>query len=301
MRGFICSLSLIPFAPSSQTQHEDSNLHARVRRPRNGHLSHPLAESSISWKRHAELDQESHARRISRMARCGRKRNLEVSNLILQKYMARHRYLLIFIMFRYIPRIKSHCAEERRLDLCVQKMRKKFLVESFVHQSSQNDNAVNLRNGTPSFFQAPSLVCMGGLGVIDPYETIESVGGVKGAHASSGFQISDHVDITSGWDGMGLRGNHSFTNLGHSTSNCSGIFIGEDSDNEQSDTDSNIVKTQNWSLKVAGISDSYIMTTHMANFYYRKSSTHGDLAAAGDENKKQDQTGRPRSVSMTNK
>mmetsp|Transcript_12200 Transcript_12200/g.21752 ORF Transcript_12200/g.21752 Transcript_12200/m.21752 type:complete len:821 (-) Transcript_12200:15-2477(-) len=211
--------------------------------------------------------------------------------------------------WRHIPRIKSHCAEERTLDLCVQKLRKKIMVESWEarHSSSQQmlqpshgDGALNLHHGNPSFFQSPSLVCMGGLGVLDPYETVQIVADEKKeapAHGSPGLQISDHVDVTSGWGGMGLRGNHSFTNLHRSTSGGSGIFFGEESENEQDDTGPNLPNTGSSSSQVGG-SDDYIKTTHMANFYYRKSSSHGDLPTDENENNNRDHRGRPLSASM---
>lgn len=125
---------------------------------------------------------------------------------------------------------------------------------------------------------------MGGLGVLDPYEKIlsvdESKKEEKEALDSPNLQVSDHVDATSGWGGMGLHGNHSSSNLHRSTSGGSGIFFGD----EQDDLHSNMPqKIGSWSSKVAGgAPDGYIKTTHMANFYYSKSS-HVDLTTHGDE------------------
>ncbi|KAL7536063.1 hypothetical protein ACHAXR_011299 [Thalassiosira sp. AJA248-18] len=212
--------------------------------------------------------------------------------------------------WRHIPRIKSHCAEERTLDLCVQKLRKKIMVDSWEarHQMlepSRGDGAVKLNHGNPSFFQSPSLVCMGGLTVLDPYETVQSVHEEKKEATAQSeprlmeLPISDHVDVSSGWGGMGLRGNHSFTNLHRSTSGGSGIFFGEDSETEQDDAGPNMTKTGSWSSKVEP-SDDYIKTSHMANFYYRNSSSHGDLTAGENEDKNKDHRGRPHSASMIN-
>ena len=124
---------------------------------------------------------------------------------------------------------------------------------------------------------------MGGLGVLDPYEKILSVDESKReAPGSPPLHVSDHVAVTSGWGGMGLHGNHSSTNLKRSTSGGSGIFFGE----EQDDTESNMPqKIGSWSSKVAGgTPDGYLKTTHMANFYYSKSSSQGDLTIDGSEN-----------------
>lgn len=231
--------------------------------------------------------------------------------------------------WRHIPRIKSHCAEERTLDLCVQKLRKKIMVESWEahHSSSQQmlrpshgngGGEVKLSHGNPSFFQSPSLVCMGGLGVLDPYETVLSIDEEKkgediahGGGPSSSDNVpvvSDHVDVTSGWGGMGLRGNHSYTNLHRSTSGGSGIFFGEDSENEQDDAAAaaaasfehanGMPKTGSWTSKFG--SPDYLKTSHMANFYYSKSASHGDLASDNSDDKDQDK-GQRRSDSLANK
>lgn len=190
---------------------------------------------------------------------------------------------------RYIPRIKSHCAEERTLDLCVQRLRKKIMVESWearhsssqqMLQPSQGNGTVSLNQRTPSFFQSPSLVCLGGLTVLDPYESVHTTDETN--HQSTdhdNHQISEHVDVCSGWGGMGLRGNHSFTNLHRSASDGSGVFIGDDSETEQDDTEPRMSKNGSngsWPSKV-GASENYIKTSHMANFYYRKSASQADL------------------------
>lgn len=210
--------------------------------------------------------------------------------------------------WRHIPRIKSHCAEERTLDLSVQSLRKKIMVESWearnsssqqIIEQSNGKGAPSLKIGHPSFFQSPSLVCMGGLGVLDPYETVQNVEKGNNDGSLSDIQVSEHVDATSGWGGMGLRGNHSYTNLHRSTSGGSGIFIGEDGEGDQDHTNSVIPKTGSWTSKVGG--SDYIKTSHMSRLYYRNSSSHGDLAADDDKNKNIDHRERPRSASMVSK
>ena len=119
-------------------------------------------------------------------------------------------------------------------------------------EQSNGKGAPSLKIGHPSFFQSPSLVCMGGLGVLDPYETVQNVEKGNNDGSLSDIKVSDHVDATSGWRGMGLRGNHSYTNLHRSTSGGSGIFIGEDGEGDQDHTNSVIPKTGSWTSKVGG-------------------------------------------------
>jgi len=211
--------------------------------------------------------------------------------------------------WRYIPRIKSHCAEERTLDLCVQRLRKKIMLSSWEARYSSSQQMLReasheepkLSHGNPSFFQSPSLVCMGGLGVLDPYETpiIDSEEKKESVvHGDPNVPVSEeHVDVSSGWGGMGLRGNHSYTNLHRSTSGGSGIFFGEDSEDEDAKP-----KTGNWASKIGAPhtpQEDYVKTTHMANFYYRKSTSHGNLVDDADnEAKTHDNRGRPLSASM---
>lgn len=76
---------------------------------------------------------------------------------------------------------------------------------------------------------------------------------------------------------MGLRGNHSYANLHRSLSSGSGIFIGEDSENEQDDFDSCKSRSGSWASTVGAPGGGYIKTSKMANFYYRKSASHGEL------------------------
>ena len=225
--------------------------------------------------------------------------------------------------WRYIPRIKSHCAEERTLDLCVQRLRKKIMVESWekrysssqqmLREASQED-APRLSHGNPSFFQSPSLVCMGGLGVLDPYESVmddeEKKESSVPIHGDPSVPVTsdEHVDVNSGWGGQGLRGNHSYTNLHRSTSGGSGIFIGEDSEPEDGNDSTNPNLPKNWATKRErpaedfSPAENYVKTTHMANFYYgRKSSSHGNLVDDNNEAKTHDRQGRPLSASMISK
>jgi len=70
-------------------------------------------------------------------------------------------------------------------------------------QPSRGEGTLNLNQRTPSFFQSPSLVCMGGLNVLDPYEMpmVAEEKRESTPRNNSNLQISDHVDVTSGWGG----------------------------------------------------------------------------------------------------
>ena len=59
--------------------------------------------------------------------------------------------------WKHIPAIKSHIAEELVLDRCVQRLRKRLLVESW--EKRRNDSTNNkMTDRVPSFFVSPSLV-----------------------------------------------------------------------------------------------------------------------------------------------
>ena len=219
---------------------------------------------------------------------------------------------------RHIPRIKSHCAEERTLDRCVQRLRKKIMMESWDKHSSTNmfvpkegeEGGLNVR--TPSFFQSPSLVCLGGLNVLDPFETVNGVNEDRKDTTKNNLQVTDPLDVTirashvnsnSGWGGMGLHGNHSYTNLTRTASGGSGIFILDEEENEKTPSDANMgskTGSGSWANQVGGgyAQEDYIKTSTMANFYYgRKSHSQGNFTEGEDEGKEK---GRPRSASQLN-
>mmetsp|Transcript_18556 Transcript_18556/g.27179 ORF Transcript_18556/g.27179 Transcript_18556/m.27179 type:complete len:860 (+) Transcript_18556:28-2607(+) len=166
--------------------------------------------------------------------------------------------------WRYIPRLKSHCAVEMTLDRCVQRLRKRLLKESWDHHHTMTATASGgadkrMSARVPSFFTSPSLVNLGGLGVADQmnlaaWENTESNnnkvssmideengGGNNANHDcqavnSDGHEWSTpmgHVDINLGWGGMGLQGNHSQASLARSEHSLgSGLFMMDGSDDE---------------------------------------------------------------------
>jgi len=193
------------------------------------------------------------------------------------------------------------------------------MMESWNHHSSTNmfvpkegdDGGLNAR--TPSFFQSPSLVCLGGLNVLDPFETVNSIDENRKEVSRSNIQKptdplditihASHVDSTLGWGGMGLRGNHSYTNLTRSEESAgSGIFILDEEENEKSPADARLGSkpgSGSWANQVGGgyAPEDYIKTSTMANFYYgRKSHSHGNFDEGNDVGTDQ----RPRSASQLN-
>ena len=171
-------------------------------------------------------------------------------------------------------------------------------------EQNDGDGNPNLNERTPSFFQSPSLVYLGGLNITDPFEKVESMDEVKWhvAHGKSesvspnnGFPENTHesVDSNLGWGGMGLRGNHSYNNLTRSSSGGSGIFIGEDDEKEE-EKDNMMKNSTSWGRNMK---PNYIKTSNMANFYYqRKGNSHGDLMQENNEHTPRQ--GRPLSASM---
>mmetsp|Transcript_10990 Transcript_10990/g.15731 ORF Transcript_10990/g.15731 Transcript_10990/m.15731 type:complete len:830 (+) Transcript_10990:208-2697(+) len=225
--------------------------------------------------------------------------------------------------WKHIPRIKSHCAEERTLDMCVQRLRKKMMVEAYQahHASSrlvleQNNGDTNptFNERTPSFFQSPSLVCLGGLNICDPYEKVLSMDEVQmhntqvrnnSIPSKNSFPDAgngrESVDSNLGWGGMGLRGNHSSSNnLTRTTSVGSGIFIGEDDEKEDEKDNNAMAHSSSWGRTMGGDygqNTDYIKTSNMANFYYHRkgSHSHGELNKNESTSRRQ---GRPLSASM---
>lgn len=202
--------------------------------------------------------------------------------------------------WRYIPAIKSHIAEEITLDRCVQRLRRRMILESWEkhRQSVANHRASTeekMGERVPSFFNSPSLVNLGGLAVGDQPN-------IEGLHAYSapGSNLSNRepivlpevteIDHNSGWGGLGLRGNRSFANLQRTSSDASGLFIDEEEFATQQVAGEKTAmdtpkKPSSASLQRAKGSDSslgggYMKTTSMAKFYYRKSGKSEDNLSA---------------------
>jgi hypothetical protein len=135
----------------------------------------------------------------------------------------------------------------------------------------------------PSFFTSPSLVNFGGLGVsdrnlIEDFEQLRN----KENSPTPKIPVSLPIDIKPGWSGLGLHGNrHSAASLGSSTSVASGLFIEGDDHfskeqvpGEQTNHTPSLPgkKSISISSKTSSQDDekSYLKTTNMASFYYRK-------------------------------
>eukprot|EP00540_Astrosyne_radiata_P006631 CAMPEP_0116851396 /NCGR_PEP_ID=MMETSP0418-20121206/16700_1 /TAXON_ID=1158023 /ORGANISM="Astrosyne radiata, Strain 13vi08-1A" /LENGTH=882 /DNA_ID=CAMNT_0004483415 /DNA_START=64 /DNA_END=2713 /DNA_ORIENTATION=- len=178
--------------------------------------------------------------------------------------------------WKYIPAIKSHIAEEITLDRCVQRLRKRVIVEAW-EKRRQDSTGEKMGSRVPSFFTSPSLVNMGGLGIGDQsklaldsaQEEYDSMLKDKSVQSSSKSVPNLFTNLKMGWAGEGPHGNISSNSLNKSANSlnksASGLFI----DGEEAEGSG---------LQVSGIatthdtnsSPDYIKTTNMARFYYRK-------------------------------
>ena len=185
--------------------------------------------------------------------------------------------------WRFIPKIKSHVAEEMTLDRCVQRLRKRLMLESqeAARTSSQTFEATNekekMGSRVPSFFTSPSLVNLGGLSMGDPYNIQNVSVSTELSNEEREFcarSVSPYIELKPGWGGMGLRGNHSYASLTRPTSVGSGLFLEEESDDEERSSDQVAGEVtrlkRKSSLDEAEKNGPYVKTTSMANFYYRK-------------------------------
>jgi predicted acylesterase/phospholipase RssA len=195
--------------------------------------------------------------------------------------------------WKHIPAIKSHVAEEITLDLCVQRLRKRIVSESWQKHRKHDSMSAKMDAKVPSFFTSPSLVNFGGLGVSDRnlIEDFEQLHNKENSPTPRKHILEPNpkipemdslpIDIKPGWSGLGLHGNrHSATSLGSSTSIASGLFIeGDDHGKEQVPGEQTNhtpslqgKKSISISSKTSSQDDnkSYLKTTNMASFYYRK-------------------------------
>eukprot|EP00934_Nitzschia_sp_Nitz4_P005640 Nitzschia sp. Nitz4//scaffold10_size219509//111906//114647//NITZ4_001432-RA/size219509-processed-gene-0.336-mRNA-1//-1//CDS//3329532932//5630//frame0 len=192
--------------------------------------------------------------------------------------------------WRVIPAIKSHIAEEVTLDRCVQRLRTRLAAESFEKRKAVVSDSKKMGERVPSFFASPSLVNLGGMGVTDQSQ-LESNADLWGDHAAfneNGDLLKESLDpppipIQPGWRGMGLSGNKSTGSLEKSSSVASGLFIESNDSNGQSTAEHTIPSSiQHSEVKTTSSAEEfgskgYVNTTNMTNFYYRNSSSHGNL------------------------
>ena len=205
--------------------------------------------------------------------------------------------------WRYIPKIKSHVAEEMTLDRCVQRLRKQLLKESqeqmaLGQTTAFRETTEKMTERVPSFYASRSLVNLGGLGITDPHLAEDlgdsSIDDKFQSHSQdkdqAHSQVADVSEVPLGWNGMGLKGNFSSGSLNRSASGGSGLFLMDG----ESDDDSTVVKgmTSMLSEQEAGEQPprsqtktvscdnlgGYLKTTNMADFYYRKSKSTCSLS-----------------------
>ena len=189
--------------------------------------------------------------------------------------------------WKHIPAIKSHIAEEVTLDHCVQRLRKRVVAESW-EKRRQDSTHKKIGDRVPSFFNSPSLVNLGGLGVgdqtnIEGLEQLKQQGGTSSGgnwnHGEWTPPVPPPAIINPGWQGLGLRGNRSSGSLERSPSASSGLFIDREDGPETTQAageQTNVPKlaenpSGNLSEGSGTNKDGYIKTTSMARFYYRNS------------------------------
>jgi TAG lipase/steryl ester hydrolase/phospholipase A2/LPA acyltransferase len=192
--------------------------------------------------------------------------------------------------WKYLPAIKSHIAEEITLDLCVQRLRKRLVIESW--EKRQRAAAEHLSHGeaklaekgrVPSFYTSPSLLNLGGLAVSDQLPaSVHDYGTVTHSPAVQHGQVVGDVTENSGWSGMGLKGNRSSGSLRRHSSESSGLFIDEDESHRQQQAgEDTIMEARKSSTSLSERKGSehsfdgdsageYMKTTSMAKFYYRR-------------------------------
>ncbi|CAJ1953236.1 unnamed protein product [Cylindrotheca closterium] len=189
--------------------------------------------------------------------------------------------------WKHLPAIKSHIAEEITLDLCVQRLRKRLLAESWGKRRNHSTGQ-KMGDRVPSFFTSPSLINLGGLAVSDQsnIESIERTQGSGVSAASEDPNALQNVEINQGWAGMGLRGNRSCSSLERSPSAASGLFIEADGplnidSSYRMFADPEVTPTPTSPMEPDR--NGYIKTTSMAQFYYRNSSSYTQLSRARSE------------------
>lgn len=183
--------------------------------------------------------------------------------------------------WRYIPAIKSHIKEEVTLDLCVQRLRKRLVQESWEKRVATTGK---LGDRVPSFFNSPSLVNLGGLAISDQPNIEGLRKNLKSPTSSATRSLKDtdgavplpSLDINSGWGGLGLRGNRSSGNLQRTSSDASGLFI-DDEEGAQvagqiSSSTPKLPSVRSLRDEKDEIKNGYMKTTSMAKFYYRRSN-----------------------------
>jgi predicted acylesterase/phospholipase RssA len=192
--------------------------------------------------------------------------------------------------WKYIPAIKSHIAEEMTLDRCVQRLRKRLVIESLNKRKRQDSVPFKMGDRVPSFFTSPSLVNLGGMGITDQVKIHDTEDIIR--HDPTSITATPLLAngppsvISPGWGGMGLRGNHSSEGLARTTSASSGLFMDDDDKSNQEAGEQTMMRPKSPvgdSTTEPDKDKDYIKTTSMAHFYYRKSGSQGDLRARSHE------------------
>lgn len=205
--------------------------------------------------------------------------------------------------WKQMPAIKSHIAEEVTLDRCVQRLRRRLLVESWEkHRQMTSSTEVKMGDRVPSFFTSPSLVNMSGLGIWDraslsdhdlkdsaqqEYDRAQATNGGAPPPPPAAPATLPPIDLQPGWAGMGLRGCHSSASLAHSDTHGSGVFYDHEDEGVDVQEPGELTTASTRSVESLVRSGSgsgheldtlsagqYVKTSTMANFYYRRSQDY---------------------------
>ena len=201
--------------------------------------------------------------------------------------------------WKCLPRIKCHIAEEVALDQCVQRSRRRLMLESWQRQHVGN---AQMKTGLPSFVVSPSLTNLkthkkdaiaqhvreenGPRQYTAPLKYQEN--NVQLSHSSK--PVTTSIDVNSGWAGLGLKGNRSSGSLDRQCSHSSGLFFDEDGDENPQEprlqTEKQTRGASSGSLRClnqpGGCLDESFKSKTMAKFYYHKSTSYDNMQHTSD-------------------
>ena len=155
--------------------------------------------------------------------------------------------------WKHIPQIRSHGQVEQKLDKCVQKLRRKILVDGRNRRAEEGESS-GLGKRVPSFYTSPSLVNLSGLGVGDQ---LVLTSGIKNgrelnkSESSFGMEGAPTMDSQDSEESITQKGGQQVSEPGSPASSSSAPGIME---------------------------QGYIKSTSMAQFYYRRNKSGDTLS-----------------------
>ena len=119
--------------------------------------------------------------------------------------------------WKHIPQIRSHGQVEQKLDKCVQKLRRKILLDGRNRRAGGEEDSNGLGKRVPSFYTSPSLVNMSGLGVGD--QLVLTSGMKKGHRELNKSESSFGVEGAPTMDSHDSEGSYMSQNGGQQVRN----------------------------------------------------------------------------------